>query len=235
MGEAEAMDQLKRQAAEAALLHIRSGMTVGLGSGSTARHFIQALAEGVATGHFTDLRGLPTSRESETLAREAGIPLVDFADVERCDVVVDGADEVDPQLELIKGLGGALLREKVVAQNAGKRVIIVDESKRVPRLGTKSALPVEVTPFGHEIQPAFFRSLGATVTLRGGESAFQTDNGNYIYDLKFPADIADPRDLEAKLLRRAGVVETGLFLGMADVVIVAARGGIVTLQRSNTN
>lgn len=223
---------MKQRAAEAALAHVNSGMTVGLGSGSTAARFIEALGRALAEGRFADVRGIPTSEASGQLAQRAGIPLTSFADVRACDVVVDGADEIDPNLNLIKGLGGALLREKVVAQNSRRRVIIADVGKLVHRLGSRSALPVEVTEFGMERQTDFFRDVGGEPTLRLAEGAvpFRTDNGNVIFDVAF-GPIADPYELEVTLLRRAGVVQTGLFLDLADEVIVASADGVETRRR----
>src|SRR4051794_31853459 len=174
----------KQRAAEAALQFVNSGTVVGLGTGSTADFFLQALAAALRAGAVRDIRGLPTSRQSERRATELGIPLTTFADVGRADVTIDGADELGPGLNLIKGLGGALLREKIVAQNSARLVIIVDASKEVPVLGTKGPLPVEVAQFGHEAQATFLRSLGAEPALRRASdgSTVITDNGNVIYD-----------------------------------------------------
>src|SRR4051794_1406792 len=150
----------KQRAAEAALQFVNSGTVVGLGTGSTAEFFLQALAAALRSGQLQDIRGLPTSRQSERRATELGIPLTTFAESARAHVTVDGADELGPGLNLIKGLGGALLREKIVAQNSDRLVIIVDASKEVQALGTKAPLPVEVAQFGHEVQEEFLRSLG---------------------------------------------------------------------------
>ena len=223
----------KQRAAESALEFVQSGMIVGLGTGSTADFFLKALAAALKSGQFRDIRGVPTSRQSEKRAQELGIPLATLVDCPHPDVTIDGADEVSPNLDLIKGLGGALLREKIVAQNSKKLVIIADAGKAVEKLGTKSMLPVEVTPFGHEIQEAFFASLGATPVLRrtaAGE-IFVTDNANYIYDLKFANGIDDPGKLEHALKSRAGIVETGLFLGIASVALVADENGVERRER----
>jgi ribose 5-phosphate isomerase A len=211
----------KQRAAEAAMKYVRSGMVVGLGTGSTADLFLQALAAALKDGRVRDVRGVPTSRQSERRAQHLGIPLTTLADSPHPDVTIDGADEVAPNLDLIKGLGGALLREKVVAQNSKKLIIIADSDKAVARLGTRAMLPVEVVPFAHEVQATFLKSLGAVPTLRRtADAVYLTDNGNYIYDCKFNG-IDDPEDLDLKLRRRAGVVETGLFVGMADVALIA--------------
>jgi len=201
---------------------VRSGMVVGLGTGTTADQFLQALAAAIKAGKLRDIRGVPTSRQSECRARELGIPLTTLAECPRPDVTIDGADEVDPQLNLIKGLGGALLREKIVAQNSQKLVIIADASKAVARLGTKSMLPVEVVPFAFEIQQGFLRSVGAAPNLRqtANGQTFVTDNGNHIYDCRFNG-IDKPHELESALRNRAGIVETGLFLAMASVALIA--------------
>ena len=213
----------KQRAAEAALKYVESGMVVGLGTGSTADQFLQALARAIAAGKLTGIRGVPTSLQSERRARDLGIPLSTLAETPRCDVTIDGADEVDPNLDLIKGLGGALLREKVVAQNSAKLVIIADAGKVVERLGLRAMLPVEVARFAHEAHVPYLRGLGAEPALRRNKdgSAFVTDNENYIYDCRFGNGIADPVKVEQALKRRAGVVETGLFLKMADVAFVA--------------
>ena len=211
----------KQRAAEAARKYVKDGMVVGLGTGSTADLFLQALAAALKEGRVRDIRGVPTSRQSERRAQHLGIPLATLADYPRPDVTIDGADEVAPNLDLIKGLGGALLREKIVAQNSKKLVIIADAGKSVRRLGTKAMLPVEVVPFAHEIQEAFLRSIGASPTLRRtGDVPYLTDNGNYIFDCRFNG-IDDPAGLDLALRRRAGVVETGLFVGMADVALIA--------------
>ena len=202
---------------------VRSGMVVGLGTGSTAEYFLLAIADAIKSGKLRDIHGVPTSRQSEHRALELGIPLATLGEYPRTDVTVDGADEVDPRLELIKGLGGALLREKIVAQNSGKFVIIADASKAVPKLGTHSPLPIEVVPFAYETHGAFLQSMGAAPTLRrkpdGG--IYVTDNGNYIYDCRFQGGIDNPHRLENALRNRAGIIETGLFLKIASIALIA--------------
>ncbi|MGB7157894.1 MAG: ribose-5-phosphate isomerase RpiA [Tepidisphaeraceae bacterium] len=216
----------KQRAAEASLQFVRDGMVVGLGTGSTADYFLQALAAALRAGRLKNVRGIPTSRQSERRAEHLGIPLITLADA-KPDVTIDGADEVAPNLDLIKGLGGALLREKIVAQNSGQLIIIADAGKAVEKLGTKSPLPVEVAPFSHEVHAAFFRSLGATPTLRrtSDGAVYVTDNGNYIYDCKFTT-IENAAALDVTLHGRAGVVETGLFVGIASVALIAAENGV---------
>lgn len=233
--DAKPADPGKLAAADAAVALVRSGQVVGLGSGSTATVFIRQLAVAVRAGRLRDLRGVPTSKASEALARELGLPLVGFDEIERCDVTVDGADEVARgSLDAIKGLGGALLREKIVAQNTTRFVIIVDESKVSDRLG-RSLLPVEVLPFGLPAHERFLRSLGLTPTLRmDGGAPYTTDNGNYIFNCGLPAGV-DPRALAAGLAARAGIVEHGMFLGMAERVLVGTPDGATELTVTHPN
>ena len=214
---------LKQRAGEAAMAFVRDGMALGLGTGSTTRFFIDAVGAAVRAGRLKNIRGVPTSIRSEEQARSLGIPLTTLAECPRLDVAVDGADEVDPQLDLTKGLGGALLREKIVAQAAAMFVVIADASKNVPRLGTKAPLPVEVVPFAHEVQALFLRTLGCEPALRRAPDGktYVTDNGNYIYDCRFANGIDDPARLAEALSQRAGIVEHGLFLDTASVVLLA--------------
>jgi ribose 5-phosphate isomerase A len=221
----------KQRAAEGSLRYVHDGMVIGLGTGSTADYFLQSLAAALRDGRLTNVHGIPTSRQSERRAEHLGIPLVTLAQA-KPDVTIDGADEVDPNLNLIKGLGGALLREKIVAQNSRLHVIIADASKAVPKLGTKAPLPVEVAQFAHEVHAEFFRSLGATPALRKTPDGapYVTDNGNYIYDCKF-SGIDDPAALDATLQVRAGVLDTGLFVGIAQVALIASDDGIEERKR----
>jgi ribose 5-phosphate isomerase A len=206
---------------------IESGMVVGLGSGSTARFAIQQIAARIKSGELKNIVGIPSSTQTEKLAGDLNIPLVSFDQEQQIDLTIDGADEVDPDLNLIKGGGGALLREKVVAQASHRNVIIVDESKLSPRLGTNWAVPVEVIDFARQVEENFLKSLGASVITRSRAdgSHFRTDQNNLILDADF-GQIADHEKLAAMLEGRAGVVEHGLFLGMASDVIVAAGDGI---------
>ncbi|HEY7117970.1 MAG TPA: ribose 5-phosphate isomerase A [Tepidisphaeraceae bacterium] len=222
----------KQRAAQAALQFVASGMVVGLGTGSTADFFLTALAQALRDKQLRDIKGIPTSKQSERRAIGLQIPLTTLAHDPLCDVTVDGADEVAPGLDLIKGLGGALLREKVVAQNSRKLVIIADEGKVVTGLGAKSPLPVEVAQFGYETQEHFLRDLGADPRLRmgAGGMVFVTDNGNFIYDCHFPAGIANPTELEHAMKKRAGIVETGLFLGLASVALIGSDDAVRELR-----
>jgi ribose 5-phosphate isomerase A len=222
----------KQLAGEAALEFVSSNMVVGLGTGSTADFFLIALGGAIQQGKLRGIRGVPTSRRSEERARELGIPLMTLAECPHPDVAVDGADEITPELDLIKGLGGALLREKIVEQSCRKLVIIADESKRVDVLGTKGPLPVEVATFAHETQADFLRLLGCEPTLRSNDdgSPYVTDNSNYIYHCRFNR-IDDPQALQLKLKSHAGIIESGLFLAMAKVAVIASPSGVTTLKR----
>jgi ribose 5-phosphate isomerase A len=206
------------------MAYVKDGMVVGLGTGSTSRHFHEALGTALREGRLRDIKGVPTSEWAADFAQQQGVKLSTLAQTPRPDVCVDGADEIDPQMNLIKGLGGALLREKIVAGSSVKMVVIADASKVVAKLGTTQPLPVEVTPFGHETHVEFFRSLGGEPTLRQDKKkggTFVTDNANYIYDVRFPNGINDAPALEATLQKRPGIVETGLFIGIAAVALIA--------------
>lgn len=223
------MSEKKRQAAEKAVELVRNGMKVGLGTGSTAYFAIEAIGRLVKDGHR--ILAVPTSVASERQARELGIPLATLEEAGTLDITIDGADEVDGNLDLIKGMGGALLREKIVAYSTRVEVIVVDDSKIVTRLGTKFPLPVEVVPFSHGRTKMFLEGLGCRAELRGGEAPFITDNGNYIYHLHFEGGIDDPYELQKRLKEIPGVVETGLFLKMAKKVFVASDHGIRVMER----
>ena len=208
-------------------------MRVGLGTGSTVAHFLDVLAERLRAGALERIVGVPTSVRTEERARALAIPLAELHDAQPLDVTVDGADEVDPGLDLVKGLGGALLREKMVAQASERLVIMVDDSKQVERLGTRAPLPVEITRFGWRAHLDFLRALGCEPTLRTSSdgSPYVTDNGNHMLDCRFPAGMDNPGAVEDALRRRAGVVESGLFLGMASAVLVAGAAGVRVLER----
>lgn len=222
-------DHEKQEAARASLKFIQDGQTVGLGTGSTAAHFIQFLGERVKAG--LKIRGVPTSNQSEQLARSYGIPLVTLAEVDYIDVDVDGADEFDPQLRLIKGGGGALLREKIIASVSRKFVVVADAGKQVATLG-KFPLPVEVIPFAESVLARNISALGATVALRKAKDAsvFRTDEGHHILDCSF-GQISDPPALARTLSDMPGVVEHGLFIDLASLVLVGKQDGVVELKR----
>jgi ribose 5-phosphate isomerase A len=196
-------------------------------------HFIDLLGERLASGHLEDVVGVPTSERTATRAAALGIPLQELHQAQPLDLAVDGADEVDPRLQLVKGLGGALLREKMIVQAAERFVVIVDDGKRVERLGTRNDLPVEVVRFGWQSHVAWLEDAGIRAALRWDDDGepYVTDNGNHILHLSFDDGIEDPSALERFLKRRAGVVETGLFLNMASRVVVAAEDGITVLVR----
>jgi ribose 5-phosphate isomerase A len=226
----DAQTAQKKRAGEAAAEYVEDGMVVGLGTGSTVEWTIRKLGERVKDG--LKIIGIPTSIRSETLAKELGIPLSTLLDHPVIDLTIDGADEVDPKLNLIKGLGGALTREKVVAANSKKEIIVVDESKLVELLGTKSPVPVEVIQFAWNTCKTKLESLPCEPILRKDKNNPQlnyvTDNDNFILDCKF-SGIQSPIELELKLNNIPGVIENGLFLNLTDLVVVASAEGIKIL------
>lgn len=227
----EVSAERKTAAAEAACGEVESGMILGLGSGSTAHAFLLALERRLEAGEVQDVRGVPTSRATEKTARGLGIPLVDLP-AGGVDLAVDGMDELDASLDAIKGLGGALLREKVVAESARRFVLIGDDGKLVGRLGERSPLPVEVLAFGVARTAERLRGLGLEPRLRGGElEPFLSDNGHPILDCAVPADL-DPSRLACDLERVPGVLGHGLFLDMARAAYVAGDGGARRLERA---
>ena len=226
------MDEGKALAGAEAAGLVEPGMRLGLGTGSTVAFFLEALAERFQEGELPGIVGVPTSLRTEKEARALGLPLTDLESAGALDLTVDGADEVDPDLDLIKGLGGALLREKMVAQATRRMVIIVDESKVVRRLGTRSPLPVEVVPFGWASHLPFLSKLGARPVLREASSGAPliTDNHNHILDCHFPEGIRDAKTVDQALAGRAGVVESGLFLALTSIVLVGGASSVRTLR-----
>lgn len=218
-------EDAKRRAGYAGAELAEDGMVLGLGTGSTAQHMLVRLAQRVGEG--LRVRGVPTSLATMELAKQLGVPLTSLDDDPTLDLTLDGADEVDPDLRLIKGLGGALLREKVVARASRRVAILVDEGKLVKRLGTRAPLPVEVVRFARRPVEEALRALGAEPRLRLGPEGqpFVTDNGNLVLDARFPRGIDDPEALEARVDAIPGVVANGLFLGLATEVIVASVRG----------
>jgi len=225
---------LKRMAGERAVDFVRSGMVLGLGHGSTTIFSLRRIAALLEAGELEDILGVPTSTQVEQDASDLGIPLTTLEKYLEIDLTIDGADEVDKDLNLIKGGGGALLREKIVAQASRREVIVVDETKLSPTLGIQWPLPVEVTPFGWRSQEMFLKSLGARVTVRRQEDGtpYNTDQGNFILDCDFGA-ISAPEQLTNRLEQRAGIVEHGLFLAVASDVIVGTEEGIRHLKRQD--
>jgi len=225
-------DELKKVAAEKAVEQVKSGMVLGLGHGSTATFAVAKIGQLWQNGTLTDIVAIPTSEQTAAQARKLGIPLGTLDQHPVLDLAIDGADEVDPQLNLIKGLGGALLREKMVEVAAKRFIVIVDKSKLVNKLGTRGPLPVEVVQFGWKAQARWLETLGCTPALRGGQPRpFVTDNGNYILDCTFPNGIGDPAALTAELQSRVGVVAHGLFLGMATEVLVGQADGVRSIKK----
>ena len=223
--------RLKQAAGEQAASLVQSGMVVGLGTGSTAIFAIRRIATRLRAGDLGDIVAIATSRATEAAARALGIPMLTDDIPREIDLTIDGADEVDPALDLIKGGGGALLREKIVAQASRREVIVVDASKLSPRLGTHWPLPVEVLEFGWRSQARFLESLGVAVTPRKGDGGlYRTDQGNIILDSQF-GPIADPASLAGELGARAGIVEHGLFIGIACDLIVAGDAGVRHVRR----
>lgn len=212
-------DFAKDAAAKRALEFVKEGMHIGLGTGSTSAHFIHHLSEKCRAGF--SIHAASTSKESEQMAREGGIPILDIEKVSHLDLVVDGADEVDGQKRLIKGAGGALVREKIIAAMSGKMIVIVDETKCVTKLG-KAPLPVEVVPFAGKATEAQMASLGLSGSYRLDKSGnlFVTDNHNWIFDITFSSPPDNPEELHQQLLQIPAVVDTGFFFNLATTIVV---------------
>jgi ribose 5-phosphate isomerase A len=233
---------LKNKAASRALELVQDETILGLGSGSTATCFIDLLAEKLARGQLKDIQGVATSRASAERAHQQGIPLISLAEAIRqrgdipLDLAVDGADEVNPRLDLIKGLGRALLREKIIAVHAQRFIILVDDSKLVERLGSRGPLPVEILPFEAEAHVHWLNTLGCRAGLwrEADGSPATTDNGNQLALCSFPGGIPQPYELAWRLAERPGVIEHGLFLGMAGGCIVAGDEGVRLLEPVRT-
>lgn len=221
----------KQAAAEKAVEFVRDGMTLGLGTGSTVQFALERLAARVREG--LRVRGVPTSKRTEAAANELGLPLVPFEEVREIDLTIDGADEIDASFSMIKGGGGALLREKIVASVSKVEIVIVGPDKIVRRLGEKFLLPVEALPFGWKQVSNALESLGCQAHLRktpaGG--TFVTDNGNFILDCRF-GGIGDPAALEREIDRIPGVVESGLFVGLADKLVIGYEDGRVEVREA---
>jgi ribose 5-phosphate isomerase A len=223
-------ERMKQLACQRAAQEVQDGMVLGLGTGSTVYYFLHELGRMVREG--VRMTGVPTSIQTTQLATQLAIPLTTLDDQPHLDLAVDGADEVDDQLNLVKGAGGALLREKIIAASAARFLVVVDEGKLVTQLGERYPLPVEVVPFGYTPAIRAVEGLGARVTLRRGTDGqpWISDNGNYILDCRF-GPIADPVALQKALLAVPAVVESGLFLNMAGTVIVGHAEGVRLLSR----
>ncbi len=206
-------------------------MALGLGTGSTVRHLVDLLGQALREGTLADVVGVPTSVQTERQAMDVGIPLISLGSGVELDLTIDGADEIAPGLDLIKGLGAALLREKMVAQASRRLIIISDDSKLVSRLGSRAPLPVEVVDWSVESTEGFIRDTGAEVVLRVASdgAVVRSDNGNVFLDAHYPNGIGDASALQRRLVDRAGIVDTGLFLGMAEAAVIASMDGVFTL------
>ena len=226
--------KLKQEAAEFAVRFIESGMIVGLGTGSTAIFATRKISALLRDGSLKHISGFATSQPTHNEARQLGIPMIDTSLPLKIDLTIDGADEVDPQFNLIKGGGGALFREKIVAQASDREIIIVDDSKLSKCLGTMRVLPVEVSPFGWRSQLRYLESLGARPVIRKNPngSEYVTDSSNMILDCNF-GPISDPANLAGKLGARAGIIEHGLFIGLTSDLIVAADDGVRHLRATS--
>jgi ribose 5-phosphate isomerase A len=225
------IEDLKRQAAERAVDYVRSGMVIGLGTGSTAVYAVRRIGALLAEGKLQRIVGIPTAEVTAREAERYGVPLGALDDHPSVDVAIDGADEIDPHLNLIKGLGGALLREKIVAAASRRFIIIADERKRVDRLGLQTPVPVEVVPFARRPTTDYLTSLGARVVERRRDGRrFITDEGNVILDCHFNG-LSNPQEMAQLIRAQPGVVEHGLFLGMATEAIIAGARGVVLYER----
>jgi ribose 5-phosphate isomerase A len=226
------IEKYKRQAAERAVEFVQSNKLVGLGGGTTAIYAVRHIANLLQNGRLQKILGVPCSLRVEAEARRLGIPLTTLEEHPIIDLTIDGADEVDDNLNLIKGRGGAHLREKIIAQASLREIIVVDDSKLSQMLGTLAPVPVEVLPFGFSLQASYLESIGAQVKLRKNEdgSIFLTDQNNYILDCNF-GPITHLEKLAEQLRSRAGIIEHGLFLGLSTDLIVAGKAGTRHIQK----
>ncbi len=233
------IEDLKKQAGERAATYVQSGMVVGLGTGSTAVHAVRAIGRMIQNGRLQNILGIPTSEETRREAERLGIPLTAFEQNPIIDLTIDGADEIDPHLDLIKGLGGALLREKIVACASREMIIVSDQRKLVDKLGTRAPVPVEVIPFARQPVTAYLQSLGGRPVLRldreTGSKPVITDENNIILDCWFDGGLDDAVALGQAIRAQPGVVEHGLFFNLATRAIVAAPDGIHVYARHSTS
>ncbi len=226
------LNQLKKKAAIEAVKYVESGMVLGLGTGSTTNYALHEISRLVTEGRLKDIIGIPSSKQTAKTALELGIRLIGFDEVNQIDLNIDGADEVDGKLNLIKGGGGALLKEKIIAQASKWNIIIVDKSKISESLGTRWAVPVEIIEFAYNPIKKYIEMLGAKVILRKNQKGeiFKTEEGNVVIDCDF-GEIKNLKQLNENLNNKAGIVEHGLFLGIADEVIVGKPEGAVSLKK----
>lgn len=226
------VEGLKKLAAEFAVSLLEPGMVIGLGTGSTSKYAVEKIGKEISAGHLSGIVGIPSSVSTEKIARKAGISLSNFAANPVIDVNIDGADEADYELNLIKGGGGALLREKIVAEASQRNIIIIDESKLSDKVGAKWHLPIEVIPFAKDVVVNFLTELGGTPVLRLDTDGkpYETDNYNYILDTNFGV-IEKPEELAAELKSKAGIVENGLFYQLATDLVIASAQGIRHVRR----
>lgn len=223
------LDRFKQKAALEAIGYVRSGMVVGLGTGSTARYAVLELGRRLREGELSDVVAVPTSEATAMLAQDLGIPLVELGP-QGVDLAIDGADEIAPDLSLVKGLGGALLREKIVEASSKQFIVIADHTKKVSQLG-RGVVPVEIVRFGYRATLHALGRMGKPTLRMDGEDFFYTDGGNLIADVHF-GPIADPGELEVELKGIPGVVESGLFVGLATLAIVVGPEGVEYLSKS---
>ncbi|ASJ17595.1 ribose 5-phosphate isomerase A [Thermococcus chitonophagus] len=227
------MEDMKRAVAKEALKYVEDEMVIGLGTGSTTAYFIQFLGEKIQKGELEEVYGVPTSYQAKILAMEYGVPVVSLDQVDAIDIAVDGADEVDPNLNLIKGRGAALTMEKIIEYRAGTFVVLVDETKLVEYLCQKMPVPIEVIPAAWKAILEELNIFNAEAELRMGkkkDGPIVTENGNFIIDAKFPK-IEDPLDMEIELNTIPGVVENGIFADIADIVLVGTKEGVKKMER----
>ena len=226
------VEHFKRLAGEKAVERVKDGMVLGLGTGSSAKYATLKIGQLWQAGAIAGIVGIPTSSDTEALAREFDIPLSTLDEHPVVDLTIDGADEIDPNLNLIKGLGGALVREKITEIATKYLIIVADKSKLVDKLGTRSPLSVEVTQFAWRHHARWLESLGCESVLRGGEdSPYITDNHNFILDCTFPHGIDNPAEMDTILNNQPGIIGHGLFLNMAHEVIVAGEDGIEVIRK----
>jgi ribose 5-phosphate isomerase A len=229
------IEDLKKDAGEKAAEYVESGMVVGLGTGSTAVHAVRAIGRMLANGRLHNILGIPTSEETRQEAERIGIPLTSFDENPVIDITIDGADEIDPNFNLIKGLGAALLREKIVATASKQMIVVIDDRKIVHKLGTRAPVPVEVIPFARKPIETYLKTLGGRPVLRmdrkTGQNPVITDEKNIIFDCWFDGGLDNPMEMGQAIRSQPGVVEHGLFFNLATRAVVAAPDGIQILER----